>query len=302
MYQARHELLIWASSDVEAHATVSSLTSWLGVSANPGELTPLVEGQGYEVAFDHLRPLDPRRPYLVLMISHELSGEWSWAEPLVTILRQTFPVSIALDVERNLPPNDALKELVKFENVLLDVLANNKTGRDPKAEGALGDVRLAMARANAGQSLHFATVVVAVKGATLAEARRNAEAVRTLTAARVSLVVLPGGQAELLQFFTPTRRKEIKLPEVSHNVTSDGMAVLSGPLGFRRRSDTRGVFWGIGSSGGQDTYPSGGTASATIRVSRPPTTASSWGNQATARRWRSTPCSTARRCAAPRWC
>ena len=42
---------------------------------------------------------------------------------------------------------------------------------------------------------------------------------------------------------------------MSHNVTSDGMAVLSGPLGFRRRSDTDGVFWGIGSSGGQDIYP-----------------------------------------------
>jgi len=33
------------------------------------------------------------------------------------------------------------------------------------------------------------------------------------------------------------------------------MAALSGPLGFRRRSDTSGVFWGIGSSGGHDTYP-----------------------------------------------
>jgi len=254
MYQASHELLVWASSDVEAHATVSSLASWTGVGAAPGEMTPLIECE-YEVGLDHLRPLDPRQPYVVLMISHEFTGEWSWSEPLVTILRQTFPVSIALDVERNLPPNDALKELVKYENVLLDVLSNNKTGRDPKAEGALHDVRLAMAKANAGFSLHFATVVVAVKGTTLDEARRNAEAVRTLTAARVSLVVLAGGQGELLRFFTPTRRKAIKLPEISHNVTSDGMAILSGPLGFRRRSETRGAFWGIGSSGGQDTYP-----------------------------------------------
>jgi hypothetical protein len=254
MYQAGHELLIWANSDVEAHATVGSLASWLGVGASPEEMTPLIEDD-YEIALDHLRPFDPRRPYLVLLVSHEFSGEWSWAEPLVAILRQSFPASIALDVERNLPPNDALKELVKYENVLLDVLSNNKTGRDPKAEGALQDVRLAMAKANAGQSLHFATVVVAVQGTTLEEARRNAETVRTITAARVSLVVLPGGQAELLQFFTPARRKDIRLPEISHNLTSDGMAVLSGVLGFRRRSDTRGIFWGIGSSGGQDTYP-----------------------------------------------
>jgi hypothetical protein len=254
MYQASHELLVWASSDVEAHATVSSMASWMGVGATPGEMTPLIDGE-YEIGLDHLRPIDPRQPHVVLMISHEFTGEWSWSEPLVTLLRQTFPISIALDVERNLAPNDALKELVKYENVLLDVLSNNKTGRDPKAEGALHDVRLAMARANAGYSLHFTTVVVAVKGTTLDEARRNAEAVRTLTAARVSLVVLVGGQGELLRFFTPTRRKAIKLPEISHNVTSDGMAVLSGMLGFRRRSDTRGIFWGIGSSGGQDTYP-----------------------------------------------
>lgn len=254
MYQAEHELLVWANSEVEAHATVSSMASWLGVGASPGEMTPLIQGE-YEVAFDHLRPLEARQPYLVLMVSHEFSGEWSWSEPLVAILCQTFPVSIAVDVERNLPPNEALKELVKYENVLLDVLSNNKTGRDPKAEGALHDVRLAMAKANAGLSLHFATVVVAVKGATLEEARRNAEAVRTISAARVSLVVLPGGQSELLQFFTPTRRKDINLPEISHNVTSDGMAAISGPLGFRRRSDTRGIFWGIGSSGGHDSYP-----------------------------------------------
>lgn len=255
MYQAQHELIVWAGSDTEAHATVSSLASWLGVSASPAELTSLLKGD-YEIGLDHLRPLDPRHPYIALMVSHEFSGEWSWTDPLVTILRQSFPVSLALDIERNLASNDALKELVKYENVLLDILANTKTGgRNPKAEGALQDVRLAMAKANAGLSLHFTTVVVAVHGATLAEVKKNVEAVRTFTAARLSLVVLPGGQGLLLKFFTETRRKEIKLPEVSHNVTSDGMAILSGPLGFRRRSETNGIFWGIGSSGGQDTYP-----------------------------------------------
>jgi len=56
--------------------------------------------------------------------------------------------------------------------------------------------------------------------------------VRTLTAARLALVVLPGGQGELLKFFSETRRRDIKLPKISHNLTSDGMAVASGILGF----------------------------------------------------------------------
>ncbi|MCL4297948.1 MAG: hypothetical protein KJ077_19555 [Anaerolineae bacterium] len=254
MYQAEHQLLVWANSETEAYATAASLASHLGVSARPAELTPLVKDE-YEIAFDHLRPLDPRRPYLILLASHEFSGEWSWVDPLVTLLRQSFSVSLVLDVERNLPSSSALKELVKYENVLLDVLNNNRTGRDPKAEAALQDVQLAMARANAGLSLHFSTVVVAVHGETLAEARRNVEAVRTLTAARLALVVLPGGQGELLKFFSETRRRDIKLPEISHNLTSDGMAVASGILGFRRRSETDGIFWGVGSSGGSDTYP-----------------------------------------------
>lgn len=253
MYQAQHEMVVWAKSDTEAHATVSSLASWMGVSARPAEMTPLLPGE-YEVDLDHLSPVDPRHPYVILLVSHEFTGEWSWADPLVTILRQTFPVSLMIDVDRNLSANDALKELVKFENVLIDVLSNAR-GRDPKAEGALHDVRVAMAKANSGHSLHFSTVVVAVKGATLEDARKNVESVRTMTAARLSLVMLPGGQGELLKFFTTTRRRDINLPEMSHNVTSDGMAVLSGPLGFRRRSDTDGIFWGIGSSGGQDTYP-----------------------------------------------
>lgn len=253
MYQAHHELVVWPHTPTEAQATISSLTGWLGVSARPGELTPLLMGE-YELMTDHLRPLDPHQPFLSLLVSHEFSGEWDWADPLVTVLRQSFPVSIAVDVERSLSANDALKELSKYENVLLDVLANARS-RDPKAEGALQDVRLAMQKANAGQSLHFCTVVVAVKGTTLAEVRQNVESVRTLTAARLALVVLPGGQGELLKFFTTTPRRAINLPELSHNVTSDGMAALGGPLGFRRRSDTRGIFWGIGSSGGQDTYP-----------------------------------------------
>ncbi len=253
MYRADHELLIWTQSDTEAHATVGSLASWLGVSAQPAELTPLVRGE-YEVGFDHLRPRDPRQSYIILLVSHEFTGEWSWADPLVTMLRQTFPVAVAIDVERNLSSNNALKELVKYENVLMDVLRNARS-RDPKAEGALQDVQLAMAKANAGLSLHFTTVVVAVHGATLEEARQNVEGVRTMTAARLALVVLPGGQETLLKFFTPTRRRDINLPEVSHNVTSDGMAAVSGPLGFRRRSETGGIFWGVGSGGGQDTYP-----------------------------------------------
>ncbi|MFX1298302.1 MAG: hypothetical protein ACFFD2_26040, partial [Promethearchaeota archaeon] len=63
------------------------------------------------------------------------------------------------------------------------------------------DVRLAMEKANGGLSLHFTTVVVAVHGSTLEEAKRNVEAVRTMTAARLALVVLPGGQETLLKFF-----------------------------------------------------------------------------------------------------
>jgi hypothetical protein len=253
MYQATHEMIVWANSDTEAQATVGSLASWLGVSARPAEMTPLLDGE-YQLMLDHLAPLDPRQPYIVLLVSHEFSGEWSWADPLVTLLRQTFAVSVVVDVERNLSANEALRELVKYENVLTDVLANARS-RDPKAEGAMRDVQLAMAKANGGLALHFTTVVVAVKGATLAEVKQNVEAVRTLTAARLSLVVLPGGQGELLKFFTTTRRREINIPEISHNVTSDGMAVISGPLGFRRRSETDGIFWGIGSSGGSDTYP-----------------------------------------------
>ncbi len=253
MYQAQHEMVVWAKSEVEAHATVTSLASWMGVSARPVELTPLLAGE-YEVDLDHLSPIDSRHPYIILLVSHEFLGEWGWSDPLVTILRQTFPVSVMLDVDRNLSSNDALKELVKYENVLLDVIQNGR-GRDPKAEGALHDVRVAMAKANSGHSLHFATVVVAVKGATLEEARQNVEGVRTMTAARLSLVLLPGGQGELLNFFTSMPRREIKLPEISHNLTSDGLAVSSGMLGFRRRSDVNGIFWGVGSSGGSDTYP-----------------------------------------------
>jgi len=254
MYQAGHECLIWARSDTEAHATVSSLIGYLGVSAAPARMTPLITGD-YEVALDHLRPRDPAQPTLILLVSHEFTGEWQWQDPLITILRQNFPVSIAIDVERNMAPNEALRKLVGYENVVLDVLNNARTGRNPKAEGALRDIQLAMAKANAGLSLHFTTIVVAVKGETLTDARKNVAAIRTMTAARLALVVLPGAQGELLKFFTPTARKDINLPELSHNVTSDGMAVLSGPLGFRRRSETGGIFWGIGSSGGQDTYP-----------------------------------------------
>lgn len=254
MYQARHECLVWAHSDTEAHATISSLTGHIGVSAASDRMTPLITGD-YEVALDHLRPLDPTQPTVIILVSHEFTGEWQWQDPLVTILRQNFPVSIAIDVERNMAPNEALRKLVGYENVILDVLNNAKTGRNPKAEGALQDIQLAMAKANAGLSLHFTTIVVAVKGETLADARKNVEAIRTLTAARLSLVVLPGAQGELLKFFTPAKRKDINVPELSHNVTSDGMAVISGPLGFRRRSETSGIFWGIGSSGGQDTYP-----------------------------------------------
>jgi hypothetical protein len=109
MYQAQHKLPVWATSDAEAHATVSSLTSWLGVSAHPAEMAPLLE-RDYEIAHDHLHPLDPRLPYIALLVNHEFTGEWTWAEPLVTVLRQTFPVSLAIDVERSLTPNDALEE------------------------------------------------------------------------------------------------------------------------------------------------------------------------------------------------
>ena len=254
MYEIHHDCLVWANSDTEAGATIGSLTGYLGVSAQAGEMKPLLEGR-YRILADHLQPENPRHPFIILLVSHEFSGEWSWVDPLVAILRQSFPVSIALDVEQTMSPNRARGKLVQYENVVLDEINNNKTGRNPKMEGALQDIQVALAKANAGMALHFTTVVIAVKGDTLDEARQHAAAIKTLTAAQISLITLPGGQAELLKFFTPANRKRINLPEISHNVTSDGMAVMSGPLGFRRRSNTKGILWGVGSTGGQDTYP-----------------------------------------------
>jgi hypothetical protein len=213
MYQADHELMVWAGSDTEAHATVGSLASWLGVSARPAELTsPLLEGE-YEVTWTTW-PLDPRQPYLVLLVSHEFSGEWSWADPLVTILRQSFPVSVVIDVERNLAANDALKELVKYENVLVDVLSQRPGAGPQGGRGAAG------CAAGHGQSQQPATASTSPpswwrsKATPWHRVSSNVETVRTMTAARLALVLLPGGQGELLKFFTTTRRREINLPEV----------------------------------------------------------------------------------------
>jgi hypothetical protein len=254
MYQANHSLVLWPTTETEANATASSMASFIGVTPSKGQLSPVIKGD-YEVCFNHLSPLSPHEPYIVMMVSHDFSGDWSWIDPVVSMLLSSFPVSIAIDIDRTLPTNAALNELVKFENVVRDVLANTRTGRNPKAEAALRDVQTAMTKANYGQSLHFATIAVAVKGATLDEARKNADTIQQVTAARVSLVVVPGGQEQLLGFFTTAPRGDVDLPELSHNITSDGMPYATAPLGFRRRNTTDGILFGIGSSGGQDTYP-----------------------------------------------
>jgi hypothetical protein len=64
MYQANHQMVIWANSDTEAEATTRR-GSWMGAAPPRRELTPLGKYKSRIMA-----PVDPRKPYISIMISH----------------------------------------------------------------------------------------------------------------------------------------------------------------------------------------------------------------------------------------
>ena len=251
LHGIRYFLQAWLGRDrevqaanVQGHAASHFMTDVTRLEALP----PFFNGT-YRRRFNYLEPLKPGEPYLAMLTSYGLLGEWD-LRTIHILLQQPFPVGLALDIY-TFAPTRASYHITSAINSNKAHLDARMVVHDSKTEAALEDAMLADQLVKKGQRLHRVSVVVLVKGHTLSELDRSVAAVRMSLADRLPLRRESGNQEEALRFFSDSPTNRIAFKPVQHTAVSDGVAALM-PIGLRRSNDTDGIVWGIDIEGG---YP-----------------------------------------------
>jgi hypothetical protein len=232
------------AANVQGHAASHFMTEVTELEALP----PFFKG-AYRTRFNYLEPLKPGEPYLALLTSYGLLGEWD-LRTIHTILQQPFPVGLAIDIS-TFAPTRASYHITSAINANKAHLDARMVVHDSKTEAALEDAMLADQLVKKGQRLHRVSVVVMVKGHTLSELDRNLAAVQISLADRLPLRRESGNQEEALRYFSDRPTSRIRFKPTQHTAVSDGVAALL-PIGLRRSNDTEGTVLGIDIEGG---YP-----------------------------------------------
>ena len=249
LHGVRYFLQAWLGREIQAanvqgHAASHFMTDVAQIDALP----PFFRGT-YRRKFNHLEPLKPGEPFMAVLTSYGLQGDWD-LRTIHSLLQQPFPVGLAIDVF-TFAPTKASFHITSAINSNAAQIGAGMVVHDSTSRASLEDAMLADEFVKKGQRLHRVSVVLLVKGHTLSELERNVSAVQIALADRLPLRREGGNQEEALRFFSDTPTKRIAFKPVQHTAVSDGVAALL-PIGLRRSNDTEGLVWGIDIEGG---YP-----------------------------------------------
>jgi hypothetical protein len=260
LHMRRIEMYVvtWTDDEATANSFAASMQNQLGVGVVPTELpalvsldTPFTERPYPQFGFfnrrTYLRPDDDRPEMWQILMSHDMRGEWSFFNPVPTLLHQNFPVSIAIDIG-TFAPDTALSRLEMSYNLLDAQVNRNRSVVDMRSQRALTTVIQVRHRVEEGGSLHTLSIAVAAQAPTPELLRERVKTLNTAVGSKLKLREAPGEQVEALKFFTTIPENRIAVKTVKRNIEGVGMAVVP-PFGIRRRATTDGILWGIDADG-----------------------------------------------------
>ncbi len=242
-----HYLVLPTLSGTAAEVAAGSLAEGLGLHAQPvADLPPLLP-TAYHALPALLQPESGNYPLCSVLVSYDLMGQWDWGV-LAQVLTLGFP--LALSVELLTYHGEKANQQLDNARQLLSGISL-QVGRKAGLTKQETDYQTLEAGVTAGLALHHAGFAVLVSGRTEKELRERERQIGAKLAGRAAVRRINGLQQELFQaHFTAAERPEIPTG-LRHNLTSQGAALLCGPLGLRRRTDLRGILWGMS---GQQPY------------------------------------------------
>jgi hypothetical protein len=234
----RHYLLAWLPSGTQPELLRVMAEDTFQTSAFFDPLPSILPGI-YTEQYDHLAPKEPHLPLIALLTSYGFKGTWGAGEMIHRLLDSDLDIAVAIDVQ--------VVNRTKAEMQLDFAIAsrtNSEAGKinpDAKALVKLEEARKIQALLDT-QSLHQVVLTVAVQGRNRQELELNVQKLHTAAGSRMKLMHPKGGQAALLEYFTPKPSSQIDAFVRPWRMPSAGVATMV-PYGLRKSDRTDGWMW-----------------------------------------------------------
>lgn len=230
----------------DGNLLADAFASGMGLRAREvPDLPPCLPPVLYTEDLTYLKPAQAGNyPLVSVLVSYDLAGQWDW-RVVPAFLQVGFPLTLSLHVVTY--HGAAAYAKLDFLQDVLGNLARQTNAHSSRLQKQMNDMRNLLNFIQAGDSLHQLGLAVLVNAPTLADLRERERQVLSAATGRAYLRRLDGKQGDLFRSYFTAAAKPLPPTGLLHNTTSAGMALASGPLGLRRRSETAGVAWGISS-------------------------------------------------------
>ena len=242
MFGYEHYLVLpTMDSHSDAQAMFKQLVSGMGLSGAPVTDLPRMLPTRYRTdeSPTMLMPAVSGYPLLSVLVSYDMTGEWGYNALRDLLRRPGLALSIDVKTHRL---GEAFKRLDKVQTVQEGLIT--QFGAKAALQRQNAAYQQLMGGISAGDALHQVCVGVLVSGRTEDELRQLEDDVKSDAAGCISFRRLDGKTGDVFRMFFTSENGDIP-GRLYHNMTSKGMAVVSGALGTRGRSETDGVLWGF---------------------------------------------------------
>jgi hypothetical protein len=238
-------LLTWEPADVSEMAIRVPLAAATRRPVRRIEhLPPVIHGP-YREYLSYLEPEEPEQPFLAVLTSYDVAGEWS-ATLFHELIALNLDISLAVDVV-TLNRNKSQRVAEMAYNAA-KLVARDASLVDIRGEQVVHDAREVLGELK-GQTLHAIQVAILVRGKSRDELEANVVTVRDLFGPRLKLLRPTGAQREALKIFSTLPRKRLDAPWKPRTQLSKVVGCAAGMVGFHRPYQTKGVFVGVDRNG-----------------------------------------------------
>ena len=238
-------LLTWEPADVSEMAIRVPLAAATRRPVRRIEHLPPVIYGPYREHLSYLEPEESEQPFLAVLTSYDVAGEWS-ATLFHELIALNLDISLAVDVV-TLNRNKSQRVAEMAYNAA-KLVARDASLVDIRGEQVVHDAREVLGELK-GQTLHAIQVAILVRGKSRDELEANVVTVRDLFGPRLKLLRPTGAQREALKIFSTLPRKRLDAPWKPRTQLSKVVGCAAGMVGFHRPNQTKGVFVGVDRNG-----------------------------------------------------
>lgn len=236
-----HYVMTWEPATMDGAVIQAQLRHVVGRDVHIVETMPPIIGCTYTEEAQRLVPTQPGFPFLAILISHEIRGDWD-GQTLHDLLNVPFDISIVVDSSPE-PRNKAMR-MAEIAHSAARMVQRDEKLLDTRAEHVFHDSYRVLHELR-HQALHYVTIAILVPGETEAALESNVAEIAGRLGTSLRLTRVAGTQGELLKLWSPQPTKRLDIPQTAWNMLSHGLGCCACLVGYHRAHHVTGLLWGF---------------------------------------------------------